>query len=177
MPTTLQRVAQVYKSGSTDLAYPPLGWVGTLAAIKGDLVTLTAGVINPAVAVSSTIGNTTKLGILNDSCLATEIPTASVPVIKGLEKFDDDTLIELPIATSSGASLAAPVGVSTPSTTLPTLVGSQFQISRNSAGVYYVNQALTSNTHCEVVALGTRYSTGQAFSTVLVRIVAANRIS
>jgi hypothetical protein len=149
-----------------------------LAAIKGDLVTLTAGVINPAIPAGQTIATTTRLAVLNDACLSTEIPTANAPVIKGIEKFDDDTLVELPIAASANGSLLIPGAVTNPTATLPALVGSQFQITRTSpAGAYYVNQSLTTNPHCEVVALGNRYPTTQAFTTVLVRILPANRIS
>lgn len=172
MPTVLTRVAQVAKAGSPLIKSPPLGWVGLKLGIPADLVQLVAGVTDQAAAPSATIGAAIQLAALNDPVAATVAAGTAVFI----EKFDDNTLIELPIATSVGGSVAAPITVTNPGTLTNTLVGASFSISRSSAGIYYVNQGLTASPHCVIDSIGTRYPVGQAFATVWVRILAANRL-
>ena len=168
MPSTLTRVVNVYRTGSTDITTPPNGWVGSKLGTKGDLVTLDSnGRVDQAVAAGSNVGANTRLALLNDAVASTVAQGASV----GIEKLDDDTLIELPVTSGDSA-------ISTPSTTLPTLIGKQYEIRRvTTSGIYTVDTSATTNVKCEVVSLGTVFPTSDNFSTVLVKILSAARIN
>lgn len=184
MPTTLTRVAKVYKTGSSDITGPPAGWVGSKLGVKDDLVVInTSGQVDQACAASATIATPAVnklIALLNDGIPASGtagVISSAAGTLVSIEKVDDDTLIELPVATSSGASLGTPAAIATPATTALTLVGLQFQISRNSLGTYYVNTNLTSNPHCEVDSLGTLYPVSDNFATVLVKILPGARLN
>lgn len=172
MPTTLTRVAQIARGSSVIMKAPPLGWVGLKLGIPADLVQMVAGIVDQAAAPSATIGAAIQVAALNDPVAVTAIAGTTVNV----EKFDDQTLIELPLATSVGGSVGAPVTIVNPATLTNTLVGSSFSISRSAAGIYYVNQGLTVSPTCVIDSISTRYPVGQAFATVWVRILAANRL-
>lgn len=172
MPTTLTRCMIIHKRGSPSIARPPSGWEGSLAAKKGDLVYLASGVVTHAANTSATLGTTQKSAVLNADVAASVLVNGIVEI----EKLDDDTLLELPIATSSGGSLGTPLAVA--NATLPTLVGNTYDISRDSLGTYYVNANLASNQKVEIVELGTAFGSNvQAFNTVKVRFLATMRVN
>lgn len=190
MPSTLTRVAQVYKSGSTDLAFPPAGWVGSKLGTKGDIVTMTtAGIVDQSAAVTNLLaapGAGARIACLNDSIPASgstgTLPSAAGTIV-GIEKFDDDTLIELPLAASAVG--AGTVGVPAAIAATPALVlaaaiaaiNSQFRLARATNGTYYVDFSTTSTPHVEIVGLGTRYPASANFATVLCRVLSNARIN
>lgn len=174
MATTLTRVMNVFRTGSTDLMYPPLGWVGSAAGVKGDLCIMASGYVAVAAATSASIADAAKIAILNESIASTV--AADIDAAKlGIEKIDEDTILEMMFATSTGGSLGTPV---TAASGIRALVGNVYGMSRNSTGIYYVNKALTgSSANCEVMGIGTTYPYTDAFPTVIVRILGANRMA
>lgn len=180
MPTTLTRVANFYKIGSTDITQPAAGLASGGAPItKGDLITLASGAVQEAVAAGSTVANGTRIGVCND-LIASGTATAT---LVGIEKPDDTFFIELPIAISTGGSntVSSPGAISTPSTTLPTYVGNQYGISRatTTGNPYYVDTAITgaSSVKVEVVELGPTYPSSANFSTVICKVLAGSRLN
>lgn len=174
MATTLTRCAIVHKRGSPSIARPELGWEGSLAATKGDIVFLSSGVVTHGCNTSATLGTTQKSAILNQDIAVGLVVTSVVEI----EKLDDDTLFEMPVATSSGASLGTPASVSL--ATLKTLIGGTFDISRDSLGSYYVNTNLASNQKVEIVEIGSAFGaplTLSGFWTVKVRFLATMRVN
>ena len=173
MPSTLTRVTDpVSRIGAPDITFPPAGIVSGFTGIPGDLVLLSSGAIDKAAATGATIASGVQAAVLNQFVNS---GTATGTVV-GIEKVGPHCYLELPIATSSGATIGAPAGVTTPATLLPTLVGSQFGISRATSGsIYYVNQAVTSSALLfEITGVGTQYPTSDTFPTVIGKIVTAN---
>lgn len=181
MPATLTRVSIIHSTGSTDFATPPLGWVGNELGLEGDLVTMVAGVVTPACPDGATVAPGVRIAYENNPILA----TAPAGTLVGIVKFDEDTLLELPIATSTGGSVGTPVAITNPVTTLPTFINQQFDISCSAGGsavndgIYYANAALigTANVKLELVQLGTLFPTSQGFTTGLFRVLAGSRIN
>ena len=174
MPTTLTRVTHIARSGSSDVVAPPAGWVGSKLGTRGDIVTLSSGAVDQSHAAGSTIADATRIAWLAGNVASTVAAGALIPI----EKFDDDTEVELPIADSGNGTLGVPGAVSTPSTTMPTLVGVQRGITRATDGTYYVNNAVTTTASCkvEIVRLGTRYPV-EGFMTVICKVLPGARVN
>lgn len=172
MPTTLAltRVAEnILPNGESAPLFYPVG--ASVTCSQGDLVTLSSAEIVQAVAVSTTVAATTRVGIIAQS-----IPVALTEATKvQVEMLNDTDYIELPIADSSAASVAAPGGVN--GTTAATKVGSQFNISRASDGTYYCDQGLTSAKTFEIAYVSNRYPAADTFVTVIGKILPANRLA
>ena len=150
-------------------------------SVPDDLVILTSGVINPAAAAT---GASVADGALLASIMGL-VPTGTAagapsgvnaePFV--INKFDDETLFELPLATSSGASAGAPAADGLTVAQREALIGASYGIGRTSGGIYYLDLNLTSTHACaNIVGLGTRYPLGDTFITVFVKILAANRL-
>ncbi len=167
MPTTLNRVIRVQRTGSSDIQYPPNGASAGLTCAVGDLVSLDVnGRVTQAGASGANLGATVRFGVANESVTA-----ATQGVNLGVEKLDDDTLIELPV-TSGDAAIA------TPASTAPTLIGKQFEVRRvTTSGIYSVDSSATTNVKVEVVALGTTYPIADNFATVICKVLAGARLN
>lgn len=155
----------IRRSGSTDITSPPLGWVGSKAGAKGDLVILSSGVVDQAVTtLGNNIGAGARLALLSTPTI---LSTAPVNTPCEIEKFDDDTLIELP-ATTGGAATA----------TSTSLIGAQREVKRvTGSGYYTVDVGSTTNNVVEIVAISPRYIAGEVGGTYLCRILPAARLA
>ena len=167
MPSTLNRVIRVQRTGSSDIQYPPNGASSGLTCAPGDLVSLDAnGRVTQAGASGANLGATVRFGVANEGVTA-----ATQGVNLGVEKLDDDTLIELPVTSGDGS-------IATPATTAPTLIGKQFEVRRvTTSGIYSVDSSATTNVKVEVVALGTTYPTSDNFATVICKVLSGARLN
>ena len=167
MPISLTRVIRVQRTGSTDLQYPPNGASSGLTCAVGDLVSLDVnGRVTQAGAVGANLVAAVRFGVANEA-----ITAATQGANLGVEKLDDDTLIELPVT-------AADVAIATPATTAPTLIGKQFEVRRvTTSGIYTVDSSATTNVKVEVVALGNTFPTSDNFATVICKVLAGARLN
>lgn len=169
MPATLTSVgyANTSRLDNTMATSPPAGWVGSATGTPGDFVIMSSGVVNPAAATGATVA-TAEVGILNNPIASTVAAGGGAPSV---EKITDQTLIELPIATSSGGTLGVPV---TSGLTLSTIIGNQYGVSRSTSNGYYVNTnvAGAANTlTMELVDISQRCPATDAFPYGLFKLV------
>lgn len=181
MPSTLTRVSEsIERLASPDITFPPAGIAAGFTGYPGDFVKLTSGTVAQAAATSNTILTAIEVGVLNDLVQATAPLGVATATVVGIEKVSPDTIVEVPIATSSGGSVGTPVGIATPATTIPTIVGNRYGISRNSLGIYYLNTAITDGSTdllAEIVNASTRWPLSDTFPAVLVKIIPANQMA
>jgi len=167
MPTLGSVVPVLRKSGSSDIASPPAGWIGSKLGLKGDLVTLDAnGRVDQAVAVNVAItSGSPRIAYLSQNVAASVAQNTAVAI----EKFDDDTLISLPVSNTSD-SAAIP-------TTLAQ-VGKQYQLRRtNTTGIYVIDTLLTATPVVEVVGIDPRYPVGENGGLLICRVLAGARLA
>jgi hypothetical protein len=138
-------------------------WVGSKAGVEGDLVTRDAnGRYDQAVAAGSNIGANTKIGILNQDVLSTVAADGQVSV----ERFDDDSVLELQAVDGSGVAVA----------TTQAMVGDSLEIKRLASGQYAADTATTTNAKVEVIGISPRYALGEVGGFLLCRVIAAQRL-
>ncbi len=175
MSSTLLAISdRLNKANMSREQSPPLGIAASFVGVQDDPVILTAGVVNLAAAAGASIADAAVIAGLD-----TLVPTGTAAAtVVNIYKYDAETVIELPFATSTGGSVTAPVTDGGTTAQRQALIGNSYGISRNTAGTYYLNKALTGSSACAtIVALGTRYPTADAFITMLVTIIPANRMA
>lgn len=163
MPTVLTRVIKINRTGSTDLTVPPLGTAGSqaIAVPGGDLVKLVAG------AVTAIVAGTT---LTTERIAAQNTPTASgviAGVLVDIEKFDDDSELELPFATVTDTAANATGAV----------IGSQVDLRKSASGVFIACSNSTANPKLEILRLGTTYPLTDNFNTVVCRVLPLGRLA
>lgn len=171
MPSTIgaARVANpIYKLSSTQLTAPPTGIAAGFTGNVGDLVYLNAGAVTQACATSATISSK-EVAVLTSPVGTGTVAGSATGALAAIEKLDPLTLIELPFGSSASTG-----SVGTPKSATPTgaNIGVQYLIARDSLGTYYVdvNQA---GAGIEIVELSQRFPAGDAFVTVVGKMVPA----
>jgi len=168
MPTIGSIVPILRKSGSSDIVSPNLGWVGSKAASKGDLVTIDAnGRADQLVAVTTAYTSATggRLGAIDRALTSSAAQGSAVNV----EKLDDDTLIALQATNGTESNQAQ--------ATTNAMIGKQFPLYRTTSGVYTVNVTTNTNPVVECVAIDPRYNVGEVGGTLLLRVLPAFRLA
>lgn len=164
MPALGTLVPSLRRKGSTEIAKPPAGWVGSKAGKRGDLVTIDSnGRLDQAVAAGNNVGASTKLAFLKTALASGDAQGTACEA----EKFDDDVLLELPV-TNDDTAIA----------TTNAMVGKQYELRRTTTtGYYVVNSNATTNVKVEVVAISKRYAVGEVGGTLLCRVLPAARVA
>ena len=164
MPALGTFLTALRRKGSTEVAFPPAGWVGSKAAKRGDIVTVdTNGRGDQAAAAGNSFTNTTRIGFMGTAMSASDAQGTACKI----EKFDDDTLVELPACTTDTAVA-----------TTNAMVGKQYQLRRTTTtGYYVVDTNLTATPVVEVVAISKRYAIGEVGGTLLCRVLSAARLA
>jgi hypothetical protein len=139
-------------------------WVGTKAALEGDLLTIDAnGRFDQAVAAGANVGAATKLAFCNQTILSSEAANFTMSA----EKFSDENLIELQAVDAAGAVVA----------TAQAKKGDQQEIRRCANGQYAVDTATSANAKVEIVGISPRYPVGEVGGYYLCRVLAAARVA
>lgn len=152
------------RKGPPEIAFPPAGWVGSKAGKRGDIVTIDAnGRGDQAAAAGANVTSATRVGFLGTAFSASDAQGSTCKI----EKFDDDTLLELP-ATTTDTAVA----------TTNAMVGKQYQLRRTTTtGYYTADTNLTATPVVEVVAISKRYAVGEVGGYFLCRVLPTARLA
>lgn len=102
MAVAVAAIFDVHEYGVPDVKTTPAGWVGSLAGVRNDVITIDAsGFITEAVAAGNPVGATTKIGILGDN-IASTVAAASDTALQTMYRSPrDSTILEFAVVNNS----------------------------------------------------------------------------
>ena len=162
--TLVNQFPRLRRADNTQQVTPDGGLIGGVAINFGDFVTLSGGYVTQACATSAAIASGTRVGLFASASVSSS-STAGTPC--QIEKLTEDCVLSLPF-TNAGASVAWSTA---------TYEGNQYGLYRSSSGIYCVNEADTTNKSVEIIGLDPNTPSSDAFPYVLVKVLAAYRLS
>jgi|GEM_PF-4730825 len=165
MPSIGSVIATLRRSGSSNIDIPNLGWVGSKAGIKHDIVVIdTNGRADQAVATSTALNSSPspppRVAILGQKMDASAAQNAAC----NIEKWDEDCTLSLPCANSTGVALA----------TADNMKNKQYALFRDGNGNYVVNTSANgpgANPIVECVGIDPAYPVGEVGGLLVCRLL------